>query len=151
MSPKVLFMRICKTFDSLSEHYIDSDEYIPYNYKGLRAEFGFQWQHLSYPGDWWHPFICSFQPILIPFLLFIFLLYIVVNFLSCVRCLQICVHVFLPTYLPIYLPTYLFTYILPVIPAMCVVRISISLDFIKVTELFFFSFSGLIIQVISYK
>lgn len=55
-------------------------------------------------------------------------------------------HTHLPTYLPIYLFTYLPTYALPVFLAMHVVHISISLGFLKVTELFFFSFFGLIIH-----
>lgn len=111
MLPKVLFIRISKAFAFLSEHYIYGDKYIPYNGRGLRTKSSPRWQHLSHPGDWWHSFICSFQPVLILVLLFTFLWYIVVHYLSCLKCLWIYTHAFFPTYILIYLPAYLPIYL----------------------------------------
>lgn len=169
MLPEVLFLRTCKAekgfFPKWTFCWTDSDKCVLCCHRGLRTGFipSSSACHIPVPGG-----VPLFAPSnwLILFLLFIFLLYIVVNFPSCLKCLWIRVHVLfflltcplptcLITCLPVHLPACLLTYppthqstfyFLAAFLAMYMVHISISRGFFKVVELVFFSFFDQIIR-----
>lgn len=99
-----------KRFVSPNELYLpNSDKYIPDCHKGLKNESCPQWQHLLHSGDWWYPFIGSFQLILNLILLLIFFCILWLIFKVALNVYgYVCMAFFFPSFFSISLCSYVY-------------------------------------------